>query len=232
MSAKHHVHFAASIPPHIDRSDVIAALQDHSTTLTLQALTTGHKKLPDTAPEVLRDTYWYPTDINPVHTYSVTECVTVMPGVGQWGKKNLTFPCCYQDIPTGIKTRAVVSGVTMRADYRVIQGGADAEVDGEGQGIGDAEWVLVEDAEVSCSWWLMPFVKGKMEQAHRDICRKVIEKVEMQRRQDDLAKSVGRGQQLSQRHTVSANAVRVEADANETQEVELPAPGSQKIFYG
>lgn len=181
---------------------------------------------------MLRDTYWYPTDINPVHTYSVTECVTVMPGVGQWGKKNLTFPCCYQDIPTGIKTRAVVSGVTMRADYRVIQGGADAEVDGEGQGIGDAEWVLVEDAEVSCSWWLMPFVKGKMEQAHRDICRKVIEKVEMQRRQDDLAKSVGRGQQPPHGHTVSANAVRIEADANETQKVELPAPGSQKIFYG
>jgi hypothetical protein len=232
MSAKHHLHIAASIPPYLHPSEVIAALQDHNTTLTLQALTTGHEKLPQTAPETLKDTYWYPTDINPVHTYSVTECVTVLPGIGQWGRKNMTFPSCYQDIPTGIKTRADASGVTVRADYRVIKGGVDGQVEGEGQGIGDAEWVLVEDAEVSCSWWLMPFVKGKMEQAHRDICRKVIEKVEMQRRQNDLAKSVGRGQELSQGRVLHTNARPVEANADEAQRVELPAPGSQKIFYG
>ncbi|KAJ4384941.1 hypothetical protein N0V86_000545 [Didymella sp. IMI 355093] len=200
----------------------------------LQALTTRHEKLPTTAPDVLKDTYWYPTDLNPVHTYSVTEIVTILPGVGQWGKKNLTFPSCYQNIPTGIKTRADASGVIIRADYRVIRGGAESEVDGEGQGIGDAEWVLVEDVQVSCSWWLMPFVKGKMEQAHRDICRKVVEKVEMQRRQKDLAHSVGRGQELPRGLplAVSASPVDVEADANESRRVELDAPGSQKIFYG
>ncbi|KAJ4326216.1 hypothetical protein N0V94_000163 [Neodidymelliopsis sp. IMI 364377] len=232
MSAKHNLHIAASIPPHLNPSDIIAALHDHNTALTLQALTTGHKKLPDTAPETLKDTYWYPTDINPVHTYSVTECVVVLPGVGQWGKKNITFPSCFQNIPTGIKTRADASGVTVRADYRVIKGGADSEVEGEGQGIGDAEWVLVEDAEVSCSWWLMPFVKGKMEQAHRDICRKVIEKVEMQRRQDVLAKSVGRGNQLSLGAAISMNSTPVEAEANEAQKVELPMSGPEKIRYG
>ncbi|KAL1652514.1 hypothetical protein SLS61_004819 [Didymella pomorum] len=231
MSAKHHLHIAASIPAHLTPAEVIAALQDHSTTLSLQALTTKHEKLPNTAPDVLKDTYWYPIDLNPVDTYSVTEVVTVLPGVGQWGRKNLTFPSCYQNIPTGIKTRADVSGVTLRADYRVIRGGTDAEVDGEGQGIGDAEWVLVEDVEVSCSWWLMPFVKGKMEQAHRDICRKVIEKVEMQRRQIDLAQSVGRGQELPRGPAANAGAPPFEADANESQMVELPAPGSQKIFY-
>lgn len=231
MSAKYHLHIAAQIPSHLAPAEVIAALQDHSTTLSLQALTTGHEKLPSTAPETLKDTYWYPTDLNPVHTYNVTECVTIVPGVGQLGKKVVTFPSCYQDIPTGIKSRADVSGITVRADYRVIKGGIDGEVDGEGQGIGDAEWVLVEDAEVSCSWWLMPFVKSKMEQAHRDICRKVIEKVEMQRRQNELAQSVGRRPKTSRGHVVHVNAAHVEADANESQRIELPAPGSQKIFY-
>src|SRR5690349_16543793 len=109
MSAKHNLHIAASIPAHLTPAEVIAALQDHSTTLSLQALTTKHEKLPNTAPDVLKDTYWYPTDLNPVDTYSVTEVVTVLPGVGQWGKRNLTFPSCYQNIPTGIKTRAEVS---------------------------------------------------------------------------------------------------------------------------
>ncbi|KAH6621915.1 hypothetical protein C7974DRAFT_397346 [Boeremia exigua] len=231
MSAKHHLHIAALIPPHLTPAEVIAALQDHSTTLSLQALTIGHERLPSTAPETLKDTYWYPTDLNPVHTYSVTECVTVLPGVGQWGKKSMTFPSCYQNIPTGIKSRADVSGITVRADYRVIKGGIEGEVDGEGQGVGDAEWVLVEDAEVSCSWWLMPFVKSKMEQAHRDICRKVIEKVEMQRRQNDLAQSVGRGLEIPWAHTTGVSAAQVEADANNSQRVELPAPGSHKIFY-
>jgi hypothetical protein len=231
MSAKHNLHIAASIPSHLNPSDIIAALHDHNTALSLQALTTRHEKLPNTAPETLKDTYWYPTDINPVHTYSVTECVVVVPGIGQWGKKNMTFPSCFQNIPTGIKTRADASGVIVRADYRVIKGGADGEVEGEGQGVGDAKWVLVEDAEVSCSSWLMPFVKSKMEQAHRDICRKVIEKVEMQRRQENLAKTVGRGQELLQGRAVIANANFVEADASETQYTELPVPGVEKIFY-
>ncbi|KAF3007938.1 hypothetical protein E8E13_011254 [Curvularia kusanoi] len=232
MSAKHHLHIAASIPSHLTPAEVIAALQDHSTTLSLQALTTGHEKLPTTAPETLKDTYWFPTDLNPVHTYNVTECVTFLPGIGQMGRKTITFPSCYQNIPTGIKSRADVSGVTVRADYRVIKGGIDGEVEGEGQGVGDAEWVLVEDAEVSCPWWLMPFVKGKMEQAHRDICRKVIEKIEMQRRQNNLALSVGRSlQPLSQGHTNGVSTMQDEAVAPESQRAELPAPGSQKIFY-
>jgi hypothetical protein len=31
--------------------------------------------------------------------------------------------------------------------------------------------------EVVCAWWMMPLVRGKMEGAHRDICRKVVQKV-------------------------------------------------------
>lgn len=235
MSAKHHLHTAVSIPPHLTPAEVITALQDHNTTMSLQAFTLGHEKLPSTAPETLKDNYWFPTDLHPVQSYSVTECVTFLPGVGQLGKKNITFPSCYQDIPTGIKSCATVSGVTVRADFRVIKGGIDSEIEGEGQGVGDAEWVLVEDAEVSCSPWLMPFVKGKMEQAHRDICRKIIEKIEMQKKQDDLqndlARPLGRGGQSPQTHTDGANVAQVEADANENQINELPAPGSQKIFY-
>ena len=73
---------------------------------------------------------------------------------------------------------------------------------------------------------MMPFVKGKMELAHRDICRKVIEKVEMQRRQIDLAQSVGRSLQVD-----GASATYAKAVVPEQQVAELYAPGSQKIFY-
>lgn len=84
--------------------------------------------------------------------------------------------------------------MTLRAEFRVIKGGSgDGEVDGEGEGIGYADWVLVEDVEVQCAWYMMPFVKGKMEQAHRDICKKVVEMVEMQKTQEAVAKTAAKG---------------------------------------
>lgn len=232
MGAKHNIHIANLVPPYIHPSEVITALHDHNTVLALQALTTGHERLPNTAQETLKDTYWYPTDIYPVDTYNVTECVTFLPGMRQWGKKNITFPACFQNTPTGLRTRADVSGVVLRAEYRVMKSNAYGEVEGEGQGIGGAEWVLVEDAEISCSQWLMPLVKDKMEQAHREICHKVIEKIEMQRRQNNLAKTVGRGKALSQEHALSLNTILVETDATEMHDSELPESRSEKIIYG
>jgi hypothetical protein len=245
MSAKHHLHTAASIPPHIPPSVVIAALHDHNTALSLQALTQGHNKLPSTDPKTLKDTYWYPTDLNPVTSYSVTEVITFFPGIGELGKKYLTFPSCFQDTPTGVRTRADASGVIVRAEFRVARGGAGAEVEGEGAGIGDAEWVLVEDVEVSCAWWMMPFVKGKMEQAHRGICAKVVEKVEMEQRQRAVA-----GVEFGGRHSVESpnkgkgryntdkdlpgvppHQGAVEVDALETQRMEMPADVPEKITY-
>ncbi|KAF2249951.1 hypothetical protein BU26DRAFT_399908, partial [Trematosphaeria pertusa] len=177
--AKHNYHTAAAIPPHLAPADVISALHDHNTCLTLQALTTGHEKLPENPPATRKDTFWYPPDRHPITTYNVSECITWMPGIGEWGRKYITFPSCFQNTPSGLKSRADASGVVLRAEFRVIEGWhGDAEVDGEGEGLGEVDWVLVEDVEVQCAWWLMPFVRGKMEQAHRDICRKVVEKVE------------------------------------------------------
>jgi hypothetical protein len=248
MSAKHHLHTAASIPAHMPPATVLAALHDHENALTLQALTQGHKKLPATEASTLKDTYWYPTDLHPVTTYAVTEVIKFLPGIGEWGKKYITFPSCFQDTPTGIKTRADASGVVVRAEFRVVRGGAAAEVEGENGGVGDAEWVLVEDVEVSCAWWMMPFVKGKMEEAHRGICRKVVEKVEMEMRQRAVA-GVDLGGRHSLQSTVDSPKGKarldtdkalpgvppqegaVEVDALETQRMEMPADVPEKITY-
>lgn len=248
MSAKHHLHTAAAIPPHIPPSTVIAALHDHNTALSLQALTQGHEKLPSTDPATLKDTYWYPTDLNPVSSYRVTEVIKFLP-IGEWGKKYLKFPSCFQDTPTGVRTRADASGVIVRAEFRVVQGGAAAEVEGEGEGIGDAEWVLVEDVEVTCAWWMMPFVKGKLEQAHRGICSKVMEKVEMEHRQRSVAgvetgrhsvesPNKGKGRANTDKDLpgvppeyAQAIGSAVQVDGMETQRMELAADVPEKITY-
>lgn len=216
MSSKQNLHVNASIPAHISPEEVIAALHDHQTALTLQALTTGNIKAPSTDPETLKDTYWHPPDQYPITTYNVTQGITMMPGVGELGKKYITFPSCFQNTKQGIKTRADASGIIVRAEFRVVRGGADAEVEGEGMGIGDVEWVLVEDVEVSCSLWMKPFVMGTLRQAHQDICRKVLEKVEMQRRQAALAQESPR-----------AKSRAGEARPSDSQPAQIPPKSDQ-----
>lgn len=115
----------------------------------------------------------------------------------------------------------------LRAEFRVIPGGSgEGEVDGEGEGVGDAEWVLVEDVEVSCAWWMMPFVRGKMEEAHRGICRKVVEKVEMQRMQEAVARTAAKGKGRE-----SAGSSPVKARERD-EDGETVARGPEKITYG
>lgn len=179
--AKHNYHVAAAIPSRITPDAVIAALHDHNTCLSLQALTTGHEKLASTDPATLKDTFWYPTDIYSTASYRVTEIIAYLPWFS-WARYNLTFPACFQNTRNGLKTRADTGGVIVRAEYRVLEGSEiRGTVDGEGEGLREAGWVLVEDAEVVCPWWMMPLVKGKMEEAHKDICRKVVEKVVTER---------------------------------------------------
>ena len=179
--AKHQYHVSASIPSRITSEAVIAALHDHNTCLSLQALTTGHEKLPSTDPATLQDTFWYPTDIYPASSYRVTEIIAYLPWFS-WAKYNLVFPSCFQNTPNGLKTRADTGGVIIRAEFRVLDGTeVDDTVDGESGELsrrsGEVEWVLTEDVEVVCPWWMMPLVRSKMEEAHSDICRKVVEKV-------------------------------------------------------
>lgn len=248
MSCKHNLHVGAPIPAHIPPEEIIAALHDHQTALTLQALTTSNAKALSTNPLTLKDTYWYPPDQYPITTYNVTECIVLIPGVGEWGKKYIKFPSCFQNTKHGIKTRADASGVIVRAEFRVVRGGAAAEIEGEGMGIGDAEWVLIEDVEVSCGRLMMPFVKGKMEQAHQDICRKVVEKVEMQRRQAAIAQESPRGKsragegdatdastgyaQPTPQRALFGQTYDVPGEAAESQRAGMVAPLPEKITYG
>jgi hypothetical protein len=231
--AKHNYHTAAALPPSITPDDVIAALHDHSTCLTLQALTTGHEKLPETPAAAQKDTFWYPPDLNPISTYNVTEVIQWLPGV-QWGRYNLVFPSCFQNTKHGIKTRADAQGVIVRAEFRVLDGSScDGEVDGEGEGLGEVKWVLVEDVEVTCSWWMMPFVRGKMEGAHRDICRKVVEKVVMEKQQEAVARtSVKSKSRAGTPETPTRLEERVEADGEIRSPEPVTSPVAEKITYG
>lgn len=78
----------------------------------------------------------------------------------------------FQNTDDGSRSVAVASGALVRAEYHVeLRDIAGQEREG------DVEWVLVENASVECSPFLMPFVKRSFEGAHKDIVRMVVEKV-------------------------------------------------------
>lgn len=230
---KHNYHTAAPIPPSLSPADVIEALHDHNNALSLQALTTGHTKLDSIDPQVRKDTFWYPPDLHPIQGYSVTEVIRYMPYFS-WGKYNLQFPTHFQSTPNGLKTRADASGVILRAEYRVLRGdSAESVVDGEGEGLGDVEYVLVEDVEVQCSWYMMPFVRSKMEAAHADICRKFIEKVIMEKTMADVARTAAQEKvradtptRLNQIHTSSSTPTRTRYSMQGGTPVRITSPNT------
>lgn len=125
----------------------------------------------------------------------------------------------------------------------MIKGGSgEGEVDGEGEGIGYADWVLVEDVEVTCAWYIMPFVRRSMEGAHRDICKKVIEKVEMAKRQEALEKTIqGKRQEVMERSgrgkgkeraMESPSEESLQERRNEAEDTEEAEALPDKITYG
>ncbi|KAK9336303.1 hypothetical protein V1521DRAFT_437229 [Lipomyces starkeyi] len=82
----------ALLPSSLAPADMISALHIHQNCLTPQALTTGYKVAPTTCPAVLSDLYFSPTDTAPIKSYEITEGVIIIPGIGDWGKKFITFP--------------------------------------------------------------------------------------------------------------------------------------------
>ncbi|KAK9351763.1 hypothetical protein V1505DRAFT_420149 [Lipomyces doorenjongii] len=179
--SSHTFQFEALLPSSLTTADIISALHVHENCLTLHAFTIGHKEVPTTDPDVTSDPYFSPTDPAPIKTYEVTERHIIVPGVGDWGKKFTTFPAWFQDTTTGLKTRAdgPVGALVVRAEWSVQPGGACGGMKGEAEG---PEYMLVENVTVECAWWLMSLAKRSVEAAHRDICRKLVEKVDRARR--------------------------------------------------
>lgn len=188
---KHSFRIAVPIPPdRLTAEDVISALHEHSNCLTLQALTTGYREIPTSSTERQGQDSRSPAFSDPyftnhtktntstddrVKSYLVTEGVPIIPGLGDWGKKFITFPVWFMDTARGVRTRGdAPMGVTVWAEYSV-------ESQNWNQGQGQAEAVLVEDVTVECARVMMPFVRRNAAHAHRGICRKILARVEAEK---------------------------------------------------
>ncbi|KAJ3035194.1 hypothetical protein HDV00_004263 [Rhizophlyctis rosea] len=104
---------------------------------------------------------------NPVRLYDVHERITLIPCLGNWASINIRFPVYYQNTENGVRAMAsAAAGTTVLCVYTVHPG-----EDGQGTS-------LVEIASVECPALLMPFVKGSMEKAHREMMRNIVRALE------------------------------------------------------
>ncbi|KAM0287693.1 hypothetical protein ACHAQH_000223 [Verticillium albo-atrum] len=140
----------------------------------------------------LVDGPFFLADADRIAAYRIRERVAI---VGP-ATAPIAFPAVFQNGPAGLRVRAdAPGGVRLWAEYVVrrrgsgsLKGtayGAGEEMwsDGEGERHGDGEWEMVEVLRLQGNRMLMPLMKGQMRDAHRDICRKVMEGIVAEGRQ-------------------------------------------------
>ncbi|KAH8592841.1 hypothetical protein B0O99DRAFT_629110 [Bisporella sp. PMI_857] len=176
----------AGIPKLLPPEEFIEAIHQHENVIMLQALTTGFKER-ETPPEMLKDPHFSTgPSSQPIVTYSIDESVVIIPGVS-WAVYPITFPAVFQNTAKGLKVIAHASaGVVVKAEYAVEKANLQVLTDSEEGSFGDADWVLTEEVTVECHWMLMPFVKQSAINAHKNICRLVVEKVVRKRQEGQL----------------------------------------------
>lgn len=169
--ASHTVLVQVDIPPELPPDQVIDALHNHFNVMTLQPLVQSVKAVPR---DQIQGAYMGRTeethfDASPeeIHHYEVTEKIVFVPGVGDWGKKDITFPARFKNTMSGIKSWAdAPAGVTVQADWTVKPQ--------EGK---RGRWLLEEHAIVECSSYMMPFVRKSIDAAHAEICQHLLDRV-------------------------------------------------------
>lgn len=164
------VHIQEDIPSYLTPDDVIRAVHDHKNLMYSQPLVTGVRSV---SPDEVTFNWFgraeeehFDGDNTNIHHYEVSEVITFIPGIGDYGKKQLTFPARFRDQPNGTKSWAdAPQGVTVASHFMVIPK----------EGVRGA-WVLEEKATVECSSIFMPFVKRSFHSAHEALCKDIIAK--------------------------------------------------------
>ena len=168
----HSVAITVEIPKDISPDEVITALHNHGGIMSLQPLVTDSRSIhpKDIAIENVssnEERHFDGANISDLSHYEVDETVTIIPGIGDWGKKYITFPARWSNTPNGCKGWAdAPQDVTVASEWTV------KPKDGEGE-----SWELEEKATVECSVLLMPFVRRSFERTQREMAHRIVESV-------------------------------------------------------
>lgn len=114
-------------------------------------------------------------------THSITDRLSYLP-LHLWDSE-ITYTATFQDTELGLVTEVSAPlGVQTISEWKLLSPNerSSAGHKGSSEGIerGVQDWILQETATVSCSTFLMPFVKGQIEQSHGEMLRRFRERLE------------------------------------------------------
>lgn len=114
-------------------------------------------------------------------THSVTDRLSYLP-LHLWDSE-ITYTAAFQDTELGLVTEVSAPlGVQTTSEWKLLSpnerspAGHNGSLEAVGYGVQD--WILHETATVSCSIFLMPFVKIQIEQSHGEMLRRFRERLE------------------------------------------------------
>lgn len=157
----------SSLPHTISAKRILATLHDHSLLMELNPLVKSHHLLNPTSPQEAQDSSTSKC------TYRITERLSYLP-FHLWDSE-ITFTATFQDTELGLITKVSAPlGVEMNSEWKLLTSNerrSDSLLQRSvGNGIGEEEeWILQETATVSCSMFMMPFVKTQIKQSRGNI---------------------------------------------------------------
>jgi hypothetical protein len=168
----HSLTVTGDIPLHVSPENAIRLLHDHVALILLQPLVTSAVAVP--APPGFHFSgpgeeahFGGPNSLAHLHHYTVSETITLIPGIGAWGKKSISFDARFLDTPEGVKGYSDAGlGVGVYSTFTV-----QPKEGGEGG------WVLRQDVRAECPWLLMPLIKLSFQTAQEGWHKNVIAKL-------------------------------------------------------
>ncbi|KUI55864.1 hypothetical protein VP1G_03292 [Cytospora mali] len=205
MRSQHHLTVRLPLPRDLPPDLIISALQSYTPILKHQALVTNYQQTSIDLAALQADPFFRADGLDPA-AFTVYERVTFLPGVAKEISFPVLVQRFQNGIraraaaPAGVSVYsqhvvnrkgaaggavgegAIEDGGRWLREDRAMQARMEKvsskEIVDKVSGGGEAgEYEMVETVSVECNSMLMPFVKGSMEAAHRDICRKIIEEL-------------------------------------------------------
>jgi len=170
------------IPESVDPNAIIRVLHDQLNFIQLNPVIIGINQVP-TDPATYENK-WFQTSKtqDPIETYMISSMITIIPGIGPRGKKQIQFPTCLRNTESGIKTSADAPFAVSVGSQWMVQPDTTHGAAGRNSGSffrmfnahGDSGWIIVVERTVECIWWLMPFVAYTYDGVHASISRDLV----------------------------------------------------------
>lgn len=164
-----------SVPRAIAAARILAALHNHSLMIELNPLVKSHHSLNTTSSQEAQG----PSTSKCTH--SITDSLSYLP-FHLWDSE-INYTAAFLDIEDGLVTEVSAPlDVKIVGEWKLMSPNERSSTcyseSSAGNGCGEEDWILQETATVSCSIFLMPFVKGQIKQSHEDVHQRFRKRLE------------------------------------------------------